>query len=238
MAFALVANTGVGGSISGATTAGINTTGADFLVVAVACYSAGPATLSDLVGGNSNTWTPLTLRDDGVDTTQFYYCKPAFVGSGHTFTVAGASSFSGLCVQAWSGAAAASPADQQNGATTGGATSLATGSITPSQANCLVVASLCTNLNTDFSTAGAINGGFTISNRLDSSPGVGFAHGMAYLVQTSAVAANPTWSWTSSNAAAAAIASFKDVGGGGATRPVKMAGDWGGFAGAGGGFAA
>jgi hypothetical protein len=57
------------------------------------------------------------------------------------------------------------------------------------------------------------------------------------LFQGTAAARNPTWSWTGSNEAAASMATFLTSGGGGGSRPVKMVGPWGGFAGSSGGFA-
>lgn len=69
-----------------ATSAGVDTTGATFLVVAVSFYN-GTAALADSKG---NTWTPITLSqiDSFFDSsTQLFYCADPVVGAGHTITV-------------------------------------------------------------------------------------------------------------------------------------------------------
>jgi hypothetical protein len=211
VAYGLIASVAVAGNFNGNTTGAIDTTGADLLVLLAAGYSGGPPAISD---SKSNTWTALTQYSTGSDGfCRIYYVQGGTVGSGHTFTVSGGSSFAGCAVQAWSGSAV-SPFDQQNGANLGAVNSGQPGSVTPTTANQLVIAGLQTNLNTDFNTAAAVNGGFTITDRVASIGGTSYAFGLAYLVQTSAAAANPTWTWTSAELSTAAIATFKESGGG------------------------
>lgn len=72
---------------------------------------------------------------------------------------------------------------------------------------------------------------------LDASTHEGGA--AAYRVLTATGSQTATWTTSGSSPAlqwASCMATFKTTGSGGATRPVKMAGPWGGFAGASGGF--
>lgn len=200
MAFSLIAHT-VGAQGGSTTTPAIDTTGANLIVVTVGCFGAS-AGISDSKG---NTWTALTSRGAANFFTRIYYCLNPTVGSGHTFTQG--SGFPTVCVTAWSGAHATSVFDVENGATANPVTSLATGSVTPANANSLVIASIGAS---DSTTAGslAISGGFTISDKSFGNTGVTESGAQAYLIQTSIAAANPTWSSFSSGDTSAAIAVF------------------------------
>lgn len=203
MAFSLIANAGAASSDDNTVTTGaIDTSGADLLVASVSSLEAGPATLTD---SKSNTWTALTLRSIAGGQVRMYWCVPSSVGSGHTFTASQAGSFPAVFVEAWSGAHA-SPYDQESGdAQTG--TTIAPGSITPSVDNALVA----TGAFVGSYAAGSlsVDGGFTISNQANSSANA-YGGGLAYLVQTSAAAANPTWTRGDGGGAfGAAMASFK-----------------------------
>ncbi|HEX7769696.1 MAG TPA: hypothetical protein VF422_06670 [Dokdonella sp.] len=187
------------------TTSGINTAGADLLVAIVAQESAvADAAFSDSKG---NTWTKLTGQTESPGKSVLYWCRPTSVGSGHTFTATQSSSRPSVCVEAWSGSAT-SPFDQQNGAhsSDGGAT-LATGSVTPTQDNELVIAGAAARGQ----TVSSIDGGFTLANsQAGSATNDGAA--IAYLVQTSATAANPTWTFgTAGSIKMALIATFKQA---------------------------
>ena len=207
MAYALINHVEAGLGANGGTTGSIDTTGASFLVLNVSYYDPGTApTISD---SKSNTWSALTLQSS-TGSSRLYYCASPSVGTGHTFSANGTGSYPSLQVLAFSGSHG-TPFDQQNGATSAGATSLATGSITPSEDNELVIAGLVHGDN----TAGAvsIDGGFTAYKNAFSS-GNNMGGGIAYLIQTTATAANPSWSVTTSTQLAATIASFKAAAGG------------------------
>jgi hypothetical protein len=185
----------------------IDTTGADLLVASGNYFtSSGAGTLTD---GYSNTWTALTPRDTGGGvggTNQMYYCLNPVVGSGHSFTWARPSIFGSLAVSAYHGVKLTSAFDLENGASSASATTLQPGSITPSEDNEVLVTSLL-NIGT-FSTP-SIDSGFTI-RAYASGGGSYFDVAIADLIQSSAGAANPTWTSTaSSQRMAAEIASFK-----------------------------
>jgi hypothetical protein len=204
--FSLVAHTiATNGSASPITTSAIDTTGATLIVVAFdEVDGLALATVSDNKG---NTWTPLTARDNGAGPlTQLVYCIAPTVGSGHTFTITSTSTFiSGhLAVQAWSGGAGTF--DVQNGGTPAFGTSAQPGSVTPSVNNSLIITSV--SADNDSALPLTINSGFTVSDtsRTDGA----YLFGMAYFVQGTAAAINPTWSWAGTGSdIAAAIATFK-----------------------------
>lgn len=201
MAIALVANAAV---TNAQDTAAINTTGANLIVIAM--VGGNDITASDNKG---NTYTELTLQNQGGDKVRLWYCFNPTVGSGHTFHQTW--SYECIFAAAFSGVAS-SPFDQENGAGSASATSLQPGGITPSEDNCLVITGLMAGLTNTLHT---VNGGFTITNSINGVNGVNYGGAMAYLIQTTAAAANPTHSWASSVPAALRIASFKGPGGGG-----------------------
>jgi hypothetical protein len=155
-------------------------------------------------------WFGLTLQANSSIQCKIYYAKNATVGSGHTFTFDGTAVYPSIGIMAFSGSDTTSPFDQENGAENAGTTSLQTGSVTPSTNAQILVAAL------GFNTANTIsvNSSFTGLIQQNFTGGVeGMA--MAYLIQTTAGAVNPTFSWSSSSAAAAAIATFKTAAAGG-----------------------
>ncbi len=212
MAYSLVAHVGAKSTNgAGFTSGSINTSGADLLIVMVGNFSGTQPTLTDSVGASSNTWTALTRQDSGSGSSGLiYYAKNATVGSGHTFTLTGANSFASMEVQAWSGSDLTAPFDVENGANESSSlTSLQTGSVTPANNGSLIVAGLCLRgLSVSGDTA-TIGSGFT---DLDQQVGVSsqcLGSALAYLVQGTAGAVNPTWSWTHVDSADAVIAVFK-----------------------------
>jgi len=210
MAFSLVVNT-----IGASPTSGIDTTGANLIVIAVSAFGAVGLSPSD---SKSNTWTALTGQVGTVAGVKLFYCLNPTVGSGHTFSYG--SGFPTVGVQAWSGAAAASVFDVENGATGAAVTSIATGSVTPSVNDEVVVTAL--GLADSVTGPAAINGGFTISGQSLGNTGVRESLAMGYLVQTTAAAANPTWSGFTTDGPAAVIASFKAAAGGGGGGDVLL----------------
>jgi hypothetical protein len=199
--FSLVAAVVAGSSPGIVTTAAINTTGADLLVLGVAYNVGGPPSVSDSKG---NTWIALTARTSSNASHRFFYAKNPTVGSGHTFTVSGSFSYPGIVVQAFSGADTTAPFDVEAGTSGSSGTSAATGAITPSAANCLIVAGCAnesvTGLRVD---AGLLQ---TTLNQLASAY-LGSATG--WKAQTTAAAISPTWQWTPSSTWAASVVAFK-----------------------------
>lgn len=207
MAYALVAHTADGSTTgNGFTTGtGIDTTGANLIVAALAANAAASGTFSD---SNSNTWTPLTQAPDAFSDRFicFYYCENPIVGAGHTFSVTGTSTFPSISVSAWSGGTTSS-FDVQNNNNNGFSTSTTTGSVTPGSANELVITALCFD-----DTTATINLGFTTTDVHSGAAFGSVGNGMAYLIQTTATAENPTWSWSATSRNVGIIATFKSGG--------------------------
>lgn len=211
MAFSLVVSTKAEGALYGSTTPGVNTTGADLIVAAMAGGINSAAIISD---NKSNTWTTIVTSGavDGNGKVRMWYCLAPTVGTGHTFTVGTGASpgiNSGIVVMAFSGAAASSALDQYtSNFSTSSATTGTPGSITPTENNELIVfAGPCGGNTTTFS--GTSLG--VVQETITGTSGVDYSIGIGYYAQSTAAAINPTMTWSSTTSWAAAIASFKGV---------------------------
>lgn len=178
-----------------ATTSAIDTTGATFLILAMASYTgAGAPTVTD---SKSNSWTALTARTIGGSRMQLFYSFPSSVGSGHTFSES-VNNYTGFAVAAFSGV---TTYDAENGAGVNSTATPQTGSITPASAGLLVAAlSLVSG-----ESASSIDNSFTITDSIVG--GVDFGLALAYKIgHTGAV--NPAFTKSSTGESALAIASF------------------------------
>lgn len=203
---------GAAGAQNNPAVTGLNMTGVNLIVVVYTYTTSASPTFGD---SSTNTYTSIkTETQGGSFITQFSYVYAPTVTGSMTFTVTASSAFGSLCVQGWSGSVA-SPLDQSNGSTTwtaGPPGSIAPGSITPTQASELVIAVLGSNDTASSGNTYTVGGGFTIpaSGGQIGKTGSYYGTAMAYLVQTTATAANPTF--TAAGAVgqmSAAIASFK-----------------------------
>lgn len=198
------------------TTSAINTTGADIIFVSVSAQ-VGSLALAITDSKTNLSWTELTEKATADARIVIYYHKNPTVGSGHTFTatIAGAATNPVITVLACSGSNTSSPADQETGATNT-STSIQPGSITPTTDNQVVVTAVTSGGGG--SPTFAIDGCYS-TQITDSTGNAGgnYAHAMAYCIQTTAGATNPTWSTWSSSAGAAVISSFKAAAAGGAS---------------------
>lgn len=205
----------VGGATASGTSSAINTTGATLLVMSVADFSH-DSTTDTISDSKGNTWVALTNRVASTINGTIWYVANPTVGSGHTFTCAG--NYIGCSVAAFSGVTTTSPFDQENGAATASATTLQPGSITPSQAGTLVVTGL--GVNTATIVPGTIDSGFTVADSWGGTVGDSVGMNLAYKVQTSAVAENPTWTESGGAALVSEISSWKASAAASAT-PIK-----------------
>lgn len=207
----LQANAGANASF---TSPAIDTTGADLIVIAFASYNAATTDITKITDSKGNTYTKLTDVSDsglgGAENSVIAYKYGPAVGSGHTFSVDTTGTNWWYCdieVTAWSGATGGA-FDQQNGGTSSVA-AIQTGSVTPTMGNELIIANVIGNAG---AATWTIDGGFTISDQVSAVASSNFGHACAYLVQTSAAAANPTWTYSVSTVQAATIATFKQRG--------------------------
>lgn len=217
MAFSVIANTGGGGNGASVTSGGINTTGANVAIVGVVKWRDGSginAAVGHFTDSNANTWNKLT----NWTTANGLQCVLAWsvlssVGAGHTFTYndGGSESFPSLAVLALSGAHA-SPFDQQSGTNGGSGTSAQPGSIT-AVSNDQVFVTIFLIDSPGSNGNSTIDSGFTISNQTNFSVGQWVGSALAYKIQTTAGAENPTWTPPGSATRNCAMATFLSASG-------------------------
>jgi hypothetical protein len=193
------------------TTAGVNTTGANLIVV-MAGYDAGFSgtssaipVVTDNMGNGSYTGLPRQNSALGNAGNLFYFANPT-VGSGHTFTLTGTNTFPAIAVAAFSNASS-SPFDSQIGAGDAGSPSVnpVGGSVTPSSNNALIVTG-CTYGAATATDATNISGSFAIASHVAANVGIAYGCGLAWWKQPTSSATNPQWTislidhWTCENA--------------------------------------
>jgi hypothetical protein len=211
MSIAIVGHGGAGSSDNNVATASIaDTTGATLLFAFVSDYNAvGDGTLTDSVnGGAGNTWVECSVSLSTLCRGRWYYAKnPARVGITHTATYTATGSFPSIEFIAVSASNITGPLDQQNTAN-GTATSLATGSVTPTTVNQIVLTGISWHSLGNIATTPT---GFTAADQVAQTPHA-FGMATAYLIQTSIVAENPSWPFSQSSDAAGATATFFPLG--------------------------
>lgn len=211
MAYGLVVHALANGANTG-TTSAIDSSGSSLLIIGRSRQTA--PVVSDSKG---NTWTPCTEQVFGGVGVRLYFVENPTVGASHTATNAVSGWTGAFCFAAFSGALTSGVLDQQNGATPAHGTSGQPGSITPSVDNCLIITAVTAD---DVTGTYAIDSGFTIIDQINLVGGTSFGVAVAYKIQTTAAAVNPTWSWASAADPSMVIASFKAAGGGGGS-PFK-----------------
>lgn len=169
------------GSVAGP----IDTTGAKLIVIATGVG----VTVSDSEG---NTWTPLTGEGSGPGV-RLYYCVDPVTDAAHTFTKS-AGDFSAIAVQAFGNADIAPTVDDETGGTSNVVTTVQPGSITPSVDNCLLVSASSGDVGVNGASS-VIADGFTQTATVVYTGGLSYPISMAYKIQTTAQAENPTWTW-------------------------------------------
>lgn len=217
MAWALKAHAiaGSGGSSNTGTTPGVDTTGADLIVIAVGYFSTG--TLGTISDSKGNTWTALANHTNSANTSlKIYYSHSPTVGAGHTFSAAGSGTYLSIAAMAFSGSAA-TPFDVEHAGGGSASTSGQPGSITPAGTGELLV--LAGSFGSGISsTAPTANDSFSAAIDFhQGSSGVDFGLVDFWLSDGNANAINPTITWTGSAEYEIDIAAFKAAAGGGFT---------------------
>lgn len=205
-----VITSGIIGSVDGGDnliTASFDSTGGDMIATARSdLYSTTPCAQTD---SKSNSYTSLTTRETtlGSQITISYVAVPT-VGTGHTISCASSAGFPTLAYIVFAGTKASSPFDVQNGAiSSGNASTLSTGSVTPTENDEVVVAALGHTV-----ASATIDNGFTLAQQKGANSGGCNCFGLwfGYKVQTTAAAVNPQFTANAGTAElSAAIASFK-----------------------------
>lgn len=176
---------------SNITTGSINTTGATFLLIAVAQNNDTSLAVSD---NSSNTWTALTqYTASAFPAVQMFYVFSPTTSSSHTFSIssmAGDNNCPAMAVLAFKNMGSPHAFDAQNGSAASNSTSTQNpGSITPARNGELLIAAI----GADSSTADTINSSFTVSNYVARNGPSNWSISVAYFVQSTAAAINPTW---------------------------------------------
>jgi hypothetical protein len=197
MTWNLVSSTKVAGN---GNTPAINTTGATLLVAEVTGTNGSAVAPSD---SNSNSWTLIGsgLTSGNGSESRLYYSLAPTVGAGHTFS--NSSPFAAMTVAAFSGALSPGALDQNTGFSN--TSPGQPGSVTPSQDNELVIAVIGGFL----SSGAAIDSSFTLQEEQPAVNGVNYSSALAYKIQTTAIAENPTWTFTGTGVGGMLVATFK-----------------------------
>lgn len=179
----VVAHVVTGGTSGGVTSASVDTTGANLIVLAVCGYLSNP-TPTDSKG---NTWTLMTTNDGAMSArVRMYYCVSPTVGSGHTFSSGAAyASIGAIALSGMSGGL-----DVQSAGAATSSTTSAPGSITTTQANTVLVS--CTGFDVTGTTV-SIDNSLTITDQIDNSGGNYYGFAMSYKVLTATATAGATW---------------------------------------------
>lgn len=183
----------VGTNGNGYTTGSFNSSGGNLAVTGGASGNFGSGSLAAITfsDSKSNSWTSLTKTSAFTSwrsACQLAYKLTPSVGSGHTVsgscsdnTAGGAAIFSGV----------ASFGAESAGGNSGSGTTCQPGSLTPSEDNCLLLTALCFCRNTGDADV-SIDNGFTIIDQNRTNGGQ-YCIALAYKIQTTAAAINPTW---------------------------------------------
>ena len=195
------------------TTAQVDTTGADFAVMVISCQNTYNGTPSD---NNDSTWIQApSSYTNNQPRIRVWYAALSGNGPFHTFTAPG-SVVGTVTVAFFSGVEQVAPVITQNGANTYG-TSLATGLVTPTENDCLVISGA--SMNGVGATPMSINSGFTKVQESDFVSGTSYGGALAYSIQTTATAVNPTWTRSNTNGMAVTSIVFAPAGGSASTSP-------------------
>lgn len=173
-----------GNTSSGGTTAPIDTTGANLLVA----WVCGWINFGVLTDSKGNNWTPLPQHNNGNNGGHWVYCTAPIVGPNHVFTLSQVS-YCAWIVYAFSGINAL---QVEVWATGSNVTSVASGSVTPAADGYLVLAAF-TGANFPTLSVAPAELAATLQ-QIGSTPNANKA-AVAHVVQSTAAAINPTWSW-------------------------------------------
>jgi hypothetical protein len=203
MAFSLVASThkqSVDGTTS-VTTTGIDTTGAKLLVVTVMANGGGTYAVSDSKG---NGYIGRVKRSVGAQQCREFFCTAPVVGASHTVTVTNSNAFPYVTFSSWTATGLIVP-EFENAGTTGNATTVNSGSLTPVASNRLILA----GFGEDAAITGlSVSGGSLAIVHQQAGSGSNRGGALAYEVQTTASSRTATWTWTNGAAAIALISSY------------------------------
>jgi hypothetical protein len=178
------------------TSVAINCTGANFVFVAITNYQAAVSSMaiSDSLGNSGATFLATTDISYGGGGTFFQgarYLQNITGSSSYTVTLTGGQ-YGSFDVSCWSGMATSSVLDQQNtNNTIAGASTYQPGSVTPGSNNEVLIT--WTLDNGGALSSWTIDSGYIIINQTPKGGSGTFGLAVAYLIQSTTAASNPTW---------------------------------------------
>jgi hypothetical protein len=202
--FTKVFNIDAPGNANAVTTLTTDSSGCSIIICCVATFSGLPS--STLLDNKGNNYT-LAVAKNTVSSyyTAIYYCVNPSVGSGHAWSISQSGKYPSICVIGFSGGSPTPTLDATSSfAGAGNVSSIQPGSITPSQNNEIIIVSR----NGEDNGTISVNGSFAMFGQ-NSNTGGSERCGGAYLIQTTAVASNPTLTWAVNGNAVVAQSSFK-----------------------------
>lgn len=183
MAISVITSVGTGGTSGSVTSSSFDSTGASLIVIFVAYYS-NTMTTSQISDNKSNSWNQLTNVSNSNINGRMFYTLPTSTGSGHTVTASLSNTYPSIGVIALSGTLLTSPFDKQSVGF-----GVNPGSVTPSENNEILISGVVT-LGGSLSIGSSFTLPVTVSYLESNHMGLG----LAYKIQATAGAENPTWS--------------------------------------------
>lgn len=186
------------GASSATTTPAVDTTGANCIIVSVAVNQGNAGSLVITDNKSNGNATFLDFANPGGPVAALYYWLSPTVGSGHTFTASATSMFGRIAAYAFSGVHA-SPFDTHGTASSSSGTSATSGSFTPSQNNCAIVAVCACGSGLNFTDCTAVASPLTLTTHGNYISNTTTGIGEAYEIQTTATARNVTFTLDTSD---------------------------------------
>lgn len=203
MAFSYLTGTTAGSSdANSVTTSSINSSGATLIVVGVAINGNSPTAPTDNQG---NTYTQAITVSSGIARSAIYYCVNPTTNSSHTFSYSQFNTTPTLFVNVFDGGT--STVDVTNSTNNTVSTTIQPGSVTPTSDGQLFVTVLSNFVA--IADTYSINSSFTITQRREVANPNAQDGAIAYKIQTTGGAENPTWSHSNTTTNGACIATFK-----------------------------
>lgn len=193
-----------GAGLDSVTTAALDSTGASLLVAVVSCQDLYVDAITDNQG---NTWTELTSYTNADPKVRTFYVKNPTTNAAHTVTAPNTTGqvIGSVFFAAFSGTELGAFTPQQNGNNSAGATTIATGAVTPNTDNSLVIAAIGIN------GAGlpiTMDSGFTVIESADFVGSQSYGGALGWKVVPTIASTGVNITRTNVNNQAATIVSF------------------------------
>lgn len=185
-----------------ATSPPVDTTGCDIIWLVQANINGAP----NVLDSEGNSWSSAALGATANIYCQIFYCQNPITSTMHVFTANTPAIGTALAMLGASGSVS-SPFDQVSGANNDSTTSQQPGSVTPTEDYEILI------LGVSESDDGTVDSGFTIAEQVSPWAGNNVGVALAYKIQTTAGAENPTWTLAGgANQVNALLTTYKSAG--------------------------